>query len=106
MTDVQELAGALAEMATAGRRHFTFEEVLAAGRPAMYRKFGDHLLFLGGRVFDVGKPGAPVEVGVAARPEEPMPVVADRALSVGIEYGWRHAAGCPCSYCTASREAA
>lgn len=105
MTDVQELAGALAEMATAGRRRFTFEEVLAAGQPAMYRKFGDHLLFLDGRVFDVGQPSAPIEVGVASRPEEHRPV-ADRALSVGIEYGWHHAADCPCSYCGASREAA
>jgi hypothetical protein len=106
VTDVQELAGALAKMATAGRRSFTFEEILAAGRPAMYRKFGDHLLFLGGRVFDVREPGAPIEVGVAARPEERAPVAVDRALTVGIEYGWRHASDCPCSYCKGSREAA
>jgi hypothetical protein len=106
VTDVQELAGALAEVATAGRRRFTFDEVLAAGMPAMYRRFGDQLLFLGGRVFDVGQPGAPVEVGVAANPQERRPVVADRALSVGIEYGWHHAAHCPCTLCEASREAA
>ena len=106
MTDVQELAGALAEMAMAGRRRFTFEEVLAAGRPAMYRKFGEHLLYLSGRLFDVREPGSPIEVGLALPPKERAPAVVDRALTVGIEYGWRHAADCPCSFCSASREAA
>ncbi len=103
MTDVQELAGTLAIMATAGRRRLTFEEVLAAGQPAVYQKFGDHLLYIDGRFFDVREPGSPIEVGLASQPEEPEPLVARRA--VGVEYGWRHAADCGCSYCSA-REAA
>ena len=103
MTDVHELAGTLAIMAT-GRRPLTFEEVLAAGQPAVYRKFGDSLLYVDGRFFDVHEPGAPVEVGLETRPEEPRLQTA--RTSVGIEYGWRHSAECACSYCSGAREAA
>lgn len=104
MTEVQELVGTLAAMATAGRKRLTFEEVLAAGQPAVFREFGDHLLYVGGRFFDVHEPGSPVEVGLDLPVEEPQPQIARHA--VGIEYGWRHSAGCPCSFCSASREAA
>ena len=82
-------------MATAGRRRLTFEEVLAAGRPAVYRKFGDHLLYVGGRLFDVREPErrhrSRSAIAVAAPDEHEH-----ARLSVGIEYGWRHAAGCSC----------
>jgi len=104
VTNAQELEGTLAIMATEGRRRLTFEEVLASGQPAVYRRFGDHLLYVNGRFFDVHEPGAPVEVGLSARPEEPRPQIERHA--VGIEYGWRHSADCPCSYCSESREAA
>ena len=97
MTEVQELAGLLATRALANRR-LTFDEVLAAGQPAVYRKFGDHLLYVQGRLFDVREPAAPVEVGLSPSPQREQPA-ADRVASVGIEYGWRHSAGCPCDYC-------
>jgi len=98
VTEVQELAGMLATSAWAGRR-LTFDEVVAAGRPAVYRKFGDHLLWVQGRLFDVREPAAPVEVGLAppSSPHRSAPI--DRAASVGIEYGWRHSADCGCDYC-------
>jgi hypothetical protein len=92
----QEFNGMLTRMAAAGRRRLTFDEVLAAGRPAVYRKFGDHLLYVGGRVFDVREPDAPVEVGLA--PATPEPAAA-QMTTVGIEYGWRHEADCACSFC-------
>ena len=98
MTEAQELAGVLATRAWAGRR-LTFEEVLAAGQPAVYRKFGDHLLYLRGRLFDVREPAAPVEVGLARLSSERESPPVGRAASVGIEYGWRHSAGCDCSFC-------
>jgi hypothetical protein len=106
VTDGQKVSGTLAIMAIAGRRRLTFEEVLAAGQPAVYREFGDHLLYVDGRFFDVREPGAPtpIDVGGSSLPAANEPPDARRG--VGIEYGWRHAADCPCSYCSASREAA
>ena len=105
MTDDHQVPRTLAVMAIAGRRRLTFEEVLAAGRPAVYRQFGDDLLYVDGRLFDVRRPEAPtpIDVGLSSRAvDEREP----SRLSVGIEYGWRHAAACPCSYCSASTEAA
>jgi len=102
----QELTGMLTKRAAAGRRRLTFDEVLAAGKPAVFRKFGDHLLYAGGRLFDVREPDAPVEVGLTPTPTTPGSVAAERAMTVGIEYGWRHEADCPCSFCEASDEAA
>jgi hypothetical protein len=106
VSDVQELAGTLAAMTRAGRRRLTFEEVLAAGQPAVYRQFGDHLLYIGGRLFEVRKTGSPIELEMILPRKEREALAAHRAASVGIEYGWHHAADCPCSYCTTSREAA
>ncbi len=105
MTDDHQVPRTLAVMATAGRRRLTFEEVLAAGRPAVYRQFGDHLLFVDGRLFDVRRPEAPTPIDVGT-PSRALDEHEHSRLSVGIEYGWRHAAGCPCSYCSVSREAA
>jgi hypothetical protein len=99
VTDVQELAGMLATSAWAGRR-LTFDEVIAAGRPAVYRKFGDHLLYVQGRLFDVSEPAAPVEVGLAPPSSTHRRPPTGREVSVGIEYGWRHSAECGCDYCS------
>ena len=104
MTESHEVSGALATTAIAGRRRLTFEEVLAAGQPAVYRQFGDHLLYVGGRFFDVREPGAPTPIEVDASSSLRDAQAAPRA--VGSEYGWRHAADCSCSFCSASREAA
>ena len=104
MTKGYEVSGALATMAIAGRKRLTFEEVLVAGQPAVYRQFGDHLLYVDGRFFDVREPGAPTPIEVGASSSLRDAHAAHRA--VGIEYGWRHAADCSCSYCSASREAA
>ncbi len=106
MSDDHQVPHTLAVMATAGRRRLTFEEVLAAGRPAVYRKFGDHLLYVGGRLFDVRRPEAPTPIDVGVASTQAADESERSRISVGIEYGWRHAAGCPCSYCSTSREAA
>jgi hypothetical protein len=104
VTKGYEVSGALATMAIAGRRRLTFEEVIAAGQPAVYRQFGDHLLYVEGRFFDVREPGAPTLIEVGASSSRRDAHAAHRG--VGIEYGWRHAADCSCSFCSASREAA
>jgi hypothetical protein len=94
-----ELAGLVTTQTWDGRR-LTFEEVLAAGQPAVYRKFGDHLLYVHGRLFDMHEPAAPVEVSLTLPSSKRGGPQVDRALTVGIEYGWRHPAGCDCSFCT------
>jgi hypothetical protein len=104
--DDHEVPRTLATMATAGRRRLTFEEMLAAGRPAVYRQFGDHLLYVGGRLFDVRRPEEPTPIEVSVSSSQAADEHEHAHLAVGIEYGWRHAADCSCSYCSASREAA
>ena len=95
--EVREVAG-LVTTETWGGRRLTFEEVLAAGLPAVYRKFGDHLLYMQGRLFDVREPTAPVEVlSLSSTADEPLPL--DRGMTVGIEYGWHHSARCACGFC-------
>ncbi len=79
-----------------GRKRLTFEEVLAARRPAVFEDFGDSLLFLDGEVFilrDIEHKG-----DIGATP----PVLDPRLLvhAVGIETGWRHAEGCDCQLCS------
>lgn len=46
-------------------------------------------------LFDVLKPGAPIELGLKVPLDDPQ--FARRA--VGIEYGWRHALHCSCQAC-------
>jgi hypothetical protein len=80
-----------------GRRSLSFDEVVAARRPAVYQEFGDSLFFLGGEVFVLL--GADRE----AAPQVLAAAVRDRA--VGIETGWRHAEGCECYVCRGNAEA-
>ena len=80
-----------------GRKILTFEEVVASQRAAVFEDFGDSLLYLGGEVFIMRDAG----------PKTPPPVLDLSRLThaVGIETGWRHAAGCDCDFCApAARE--
>ena len=80
-----------------GRKRLSFEEVVSSGRTAVFQEFGDLLLYLEGTVF-VLKDADPR--GAA---HTTPPVLERRALAhaVGIESGWRHAAGCNCPVCAA-----
>ena len=95
MSDRRKVKGALTAIHPTGRRRLSFREVIDSGRPAVFRQFGDSLLFVDGTVFDVIKPGSPIELGLKVPLEDPY--FARRA--VGIEYGWRHALHCPCDVC-------
>ncbi len=95
MSDGRKVKGALATIDPTGRRRLSFREVVGSGQPAVYRQFGDSLLFVDGTLFDVRTPGSPIKLGLKLPPDDPH--FARRA--VGIEYGWRHALHCPCDVC-------
>jgi hypothetical protein len=95
VTDRQEIERTLATMRPAGRRLLSLKDVIDAGRPAIYRRFGDELLFMDGTLFDVGQSSAPTKVELQAPLHDPR----FDSEAVGIEYGWRHALGCPCPLC-------
>ena len=95
MSDGRKVEGALAAIEPTGRRRLSFAEVIYTGRPAVYRQFGDALLYLDGTFFDVLRPGSPIELGLKVPLEDPH--FARRA--VGIEYGWRHESACSCEFC-------
>jgi hypothetical protein len=86
---------ALAAIHPAGRRRLSLNEVIETGRPAVYRQFGDALLFMDGKLFDVIEPGSPTELWRKALPDDPR----FERRAIGIEYGWRHVSGCPCDFC-------
>lgn len=86
----------------AARSHtlLTLAEVRASGLPAVFSDHGEHLLFQDGELFELrdGEAGWQAD----SRPQ-PLPrrILAD---GVGIEYGWRHSAGCRCRYCAKPAE--
>jgi hypothetical protein len=88
-----------------GRRKLPIEEVTSSGAPAAFQAFGESLLYLEGRVFDLRHDGSPAG-------ERLCPTMLDPAVlryAVGIEYGWQHVEGCRCETCLAhhaQREAA
>lgn len=98
MSEASKVEGMLAAMHRMGRRRLSFSEVIEVGRPAVYSRFGDALLFMDGMLYDVLKPGAPTELW-------PKVTIDDRRLAsraVGIEYGWRHVSDCACNICAAA----
>jgi len=66
--------------------------VVAAGLPAVFQDFGEHLIYRDGTIFDAAHGGS-----------EPILVVDGLDEAVGLEFGWRHASGCGCCYCQAGR---
>jgi len=80
----------LAEASTT-RRRLSLSDVLCAGLPAVYRGYGDSLLFVDGTIYDASDPDA-LEAIL-------HDVANDPALTVGLEFGWLHSATCGCSFC-------
>lgn len=76
-------------------RQLTLEEVVTVGRPALYLRFGEALLFVDNTIFDVREPGSPIKLSLEVSLDDPR--IASHA--VGIEFGWRHASGCLCPLC-------
>ena len=54
VSDRGKVKGTLAAIHPTGRRRLSFREVVDCGQPAVYRQFGDSLLFVDGTLFDVG----------------------------------------------------
>jgi hypothetical protein len=69
--------------------------VVAAGLPAVYQNFGEHLVYRDGTIFDATRGGPPAE--------HPILVVDSLDEAVGLEFGWRHAGGCACAFCQGGR---
>jgi hypothetical protein len=72
-----------------------FDEVEAAGLPAVFASFGDLLLYREGIVYALPPsvdPADPVQV------DDLADAYALRHR-VGIEFPWRHTAGCGCRFC-------
>jgi len=80
-----------------GRNMLTFDEVVASRRAAVFREFGDLLLYLGDKVFILQ------DSDPHTHPDAAPPVIDPHSLvhAVGIETGWRHAEGCDCDFCSA-----
>jgi hypothetical protein len=81
-----------------GRKMLSFDEVMASDRPAVFREFGDSLLYVDGRVYILNG------IDLLGDPEIAPPVLDPEysVRAVGIEVGWRHVEGCDCEYCTES----
>ena len=91
MADAMFIDGVLAGAGHTGRR-LCLEQVLEAGLPAVYRRYGERLLYLDGRIFDASDPGALAEVAIIT------PGAAGE--TVGLEFGWQHADDCSCAFCS------
>jgi hypothetical protein len=95
MGETRRLEATLAALRTTGRRPLALDEVVAIGRPAIYSRYGEALLFMNGTIFDVREPFAPSELSLGVPLNDPAVV----RHAVGIEFGWRHALDCSCDLC-------
>ncbi len=71
MSDRGKVKGTLAAIHPTGRRRLSFREVVDCGQPAVYRQFGDSLLFVDGTLFDVLTPASPLKLGLKLPPKDP-----------------------------------
>lgn len=71
-------------------------EVRECGSPAVFMDYGEALLYMDGHLFSLreikGEPGH----ALLLPPPLPPQVLES---GVGLEYGWRHLAGCNCRFC-------
>jgi hypothetical protein len=95
LADAAMIRGGRVHLADCADAKLLLEEVREIGLPAYFFDHGERLLFLDGDIFDLR------EVGTAARDgASPMPLPHGiLETGVGLEYGWRHAAGCACPHC-------
>jgi len=76
-------------------RPLSFEEVEAAGLPALFSAFDDLLIYKDGTVHALPSTAGPADL---AQPEQ-LPGAYAVTQRVGIEHPWLHASGCPCRFC-------
>jgi hypothetical protein len=86
-----------------GQRPLSIEEVRAAGLPAVYSAFGDHLAYFGGTIYALPREPDACELADLSGISGAYEVT----HVVGIEYGWYHLDGCaPAAVDEAPEEAA
>ena len=83
-----------ASAARSGTR-LSLDEVRESGLPAYFFDHGEHLLYLNDEIFDLEERDASLRANSRPRPLSRQ-ILED---GVGIEFGWRHAAGCVCPHC-------
>lgn len=105
---VRDLRGSAArrrELARPGacsRAQLLLEEVRESGVPAYFFEYGEHLMYLDGELYDLSDVEAAADSGA-----HPLPLPRQILENgVGLEYGWRHKAGCVCPHCRAQAPAA
>ncbi len=77
------------------RALLSLDEVRASGLPAYFYDYSEELLYLDGQLFDLREVEAAERAGT-----DPPPLPREILESgVGLEFGWRHVAGCACPYC-------
>ena len=83
-----------------GRRPLTFDQVLRSREPAVFEHYGEHILYLDGRLYLFGDAdnGAGLRVCPARLDASCM------EQSVGLEFGWQHAEACECEYCAVAED--
>ena len=77
------------------RALLSLDEVRASALPAYFYDYSEELLYLDGELFDLRDVETAARTGV-----DPLPLPREiLANGVGLEYGWRHVAGCVCHCC-------
>ena len=95
LREVRQIRGENGEHAARSRTLLSLKEVRASGLPAFFFDHGEHLLYMEDELFDLRDRDAAWQAG-----SRPLPLPRQILESgVGIELGWRHAAGCGCRYC-------
>lgn len=69
----------------------SLQDIVSVGLPAVYEDHGEHLVYRDGRIFDAAASNAPLA--------EPIIELDGAGSAVGLEFGWRHLAGCSCRFC-------
>jgi hypothetical protein len=98
MEAVRDIGAGHIGNATSGARSralLSLDEVRASALPAYFYDYSEELLYLDGELFDLRDVEAAARTGV-----DPLPLPRDILENgVGLEYGWRHVAGCVCHCC-------
>ena len=95
LADAAMIRGGRVHLADCSDGKLLLEEVRHIGLPAYFFDHGERLLFLDGDIYDLREVGTSARAGTS-----PMPLPHGILESgVGLEYGWRHAAGCACPHC-------
>jgi hypothetical protein len=73
----------------------TLDEVQASGRRAYFYDYDEELIYLDGELYDLRDAETAEQAGLTPHPL-PREILES---GVGLEYGWRHIAGCTCRHC-------